>query len=30
MGHNLEAYVDDIIVKDMTFNEHLANLEETF
>lgn len=29
MGHNVEAYVDDAIIKSMTFYEHLADLEET-
>jgi hypothetical protein len=30
IGHNMEAYVDDIPVKSMIEDGHLANLEEAF
>jgi ribonuclease HI len=30
IGHNMKAYVDDILVKSMTEDYHLVDLEETF
>ncbi|GKV13482.1 hypothetical protein SLEP1_g24484 [Rubroshorea leprosula] len=30
IGRNLEVYVDDIVVKSLKAEDHLANLEETF
>jgi Reverse transcriptase (RNA-dependent DNA polymerase) len=30
IGRNMEAYVDDILVKSMTEENHLADLEEAF
>ena len=30
LGRNIEAYVDDIIVKSKTFEGHLENLQEVF
>lgn len=30
MGSNVEAYIDDAIVKSMIFDDHLIDLEETF
>jgi Reverse transcriptase (RNA-dependent DNA polymerase) len=30
IGRNMEAYVDDILVKSMTEDNHLADLEEAF
>jgi Reverse transcriptase (RNA-dependent DNA polymerase) len=30
IGHNMEVYVDDILVKSMTEDDHLTDLEEAF
>lgn len=30
LDHKIKAFIDDVIVKSMTFDNHLANQEETF
>ena len=30
IGRNVEAYIDDVVVKSKTSNELIANLKETF
>ena len=30
IGHNVEAYIDDVVVKSKTVDNLIANLEETF
>ena len=30
IGHNIKAYVNDVVVKSKTANDLIANLKETF
>ena len=30
MGHNVEAYIDDVVIKSRTVDNLIADLEETF
>ena len=30
IGHNIEAYIDDVVIKSKTADNLIANLEETF
>ena len=30
IGRNVEAYIDDVVIKSKTTNDLIANLEETF
>ena len=30
IGHNIKAYIDDVVIKSKTTDNLIANLEETF